>query len=321
MDLLPAGREPVEAWTDGAAPHADVQQIRRAGWGLWIPDLPEACAAEPLHGPCQTAQRAEIRAFVAALERTGGRVKVWSDSRFVVHGAEYLAQGCLPPFHHGDLWRRAQAAWIPGLTEARWVPAHLEWNTAERRGVTWACWEGNRQADKRAVQGAASHAATPGDVARVLQARADLRTMQEWMVEALRLSCEAAEQVGRGQPTARRRRLHACERRGPLRQRQRGPPGDHGPIRLVGDTWHCDSCHRRVKVSRGWKEWRRIPCRVGLRQWPRSGLVARPEEVPAGRTSHDVRTVGGRTACLRCGCSRQTRWRSQLGALCPPALP
>ena len=86
-------------------------------------------------GPAQTAQRAEVRAFVAAVEYTGGAVKVWTDSRFVCSGVRYLDLGMVPPFAHRDLWERALRAWRPGVSSAAWVKAHLEWDEAERRGI------------------------------------------------------------------------------------------------------------------------------------------------------------------------------------------
>ena len=117
----------VEAWTDGAATEPGIPQLRRAGWGLWIPGLHGCALAEAVKGPVQTAQRAEVRAFVAAVECTGGAVKVWTDSRFVCSGVRYLDLGMVPPFAHRDLWERALRAWRPGVSSA---PAlgHLEEN-------------------------------------------------------------------------------------------------------------------------------------------------------------------------------------------------
>ena len=139
---LPAGEDEVlvEAWTDGAALHPAVRQLSRAGWGLWIPGRPGGEVAEPLRGGVQTAQRAELRAFVAALEATRGVVKVWTDSRFVCRGARYLAAGTVPNFAHRDLWARAAEAWRPGVSEVCWIKAHLEWEEAEARGFPRHAW-------------------------------------------------------------------------------------------------------------------------------------------------------------------------------------
>ena len=73
----------VDAWTEGAASHPSVPQLRRAGWGLWIPGPAGCSLAEPVCGRVQTAQRAEVCAFVVALECTARDVNVWTDSRFV----------------------------------------------------------------------------------------------------------------------------------------------------------------------------------------------------------------------------------------------
>ena len=52
----------------------------------WQSRLDGGELAEPLCGRVQTAQRAWVRAFVAALEATAGAVKVWTDSRYVCSG-------------------------------------------------------------------------------------------------------------------------------------------------------------------------------------------------------------------------------------------
>ena len=112
------GGEVVEAWTDGAA--ADPQARRL---GLWIPGQGGGVVAigEPVPGPVQTAQRVEVRAFVAAVEATAGAVKVWADSRFVCRGVGYLDLAVCPPFAHRDLWERALAIWRPGVSAVAWV--------------------------------------------------------------------------------------------------------------------------------------------------------------------------------------------------------
>ena len=49
-DALDGDRRP-EVWTDGAADHADTPQLRRAGWGVWMPGAAGASIAQPLVGP------------------------------------------------------------------------------------------------------------------------------------------------------------------------------------------------------------------------------------------------------------------------------
>ena len=122
----------------------------RGGWGIWVPGCPVACASAPLLGPCQTAQRAEVRALVAALERSDGFARVWTDSRLVARGAVYLNAGVFPPLRHPDLWQRAARVWRRGTSEVRWVKAHLDWPAAQARGFSWQAWAGNQRADELA---------------------------------------------------------------------------------------------------------------------------------------------------------------------------
>ena len=317
---LPSRDEPVQVFTDGAATHPTVPQLRRAGWGLWVPGCPDACAQEPLCGQVQTAQRAELRAFVAALERTGGNAVVWSDSRYVVRGASRIAMGACLPRSHGDLWERARQSWLLGTTQVHWIKAHLDWQSAQQRGFPWRAWAGNQRADELAGLGAAAHAPASSDVDRVLKMRYDVRRTHRWMAAALSLAADHGPPVSTHQ---RRTRQRGAVDRLAARGGPRGPPGDHPDVQDDGDYWRCGACHRRVKKTRGWRVWRRIPCRPVRRPFPREGPAALPADLPAGRVAHFLHTEDGRTACVRCGQSRLTRWRSKLGVLCPavPAVP
>ena len=96
-----------------------------------MPGAGGASISEALVGPCQSAQRAEVRAFVAALELTDGNARIWTDSKFVCRGAGFLDRGVVPPMRHADLWARAARSWRRGRSEVGWVKAHLEWPEAQ----------------------------------------------------------------------------------------------------------------------------------------------------------------------------------------------
>ncbi|EQC53057.1 ribonuclease H Rnh1 [Schizosaccharomyces japonicus yFS275] len=55
----------------------------RAGVGIYFPNMPEASLAEPLPGDTHTNNRAELHAFIRAMQVTKGSVDVYSDSRYV----------------------------------------------------------------------------------------------------------------------------------------------------------------------------------------------------------------------------------------------
>ena len=246
----------IDMWTDGASSDPGIRQLRRAGWGLWVPGCPQACAAEPLLGSCQTAQRAELRAFVAALERSDGFARIWTDSMFVVRGASHLQAGQMPPLRHQDLWRRALRAWCRGVSEVRWVKAHLTWPAAQQRGIAWQVWAGNQRADELAGLGAAQHAPPAKDATRVRQTVKDTERAQVWMAAALRLAADAAPTTGEGKRARRDGKGRVLTRQ----RRPAGPPGDHSDVVTIGAHWYCKKCRRRVKQSRGWRTWRRFPC-------------------------------------------------------------
>ena len=286
-----------------------------------MPGCPEACAQEPLHGKIQTAQRAELRAFVAALERTAGNVVVWSDSKYVVRGARRIARGVSLPSSHVDLWERAQQAWLLGTTQVHWIKAHLDWPSAQQRGFPRDAWAGNQKADELAGLGAAVHAPPAADVTRVLKVRTDTRRAHRWMAAAIPLVADDGDLATK--PPCRRRPQRAESGRRAARPVLRGPPGDHPDVQLDGDCWKCAACHRRVRRTRGWRVWRRIPCKPVRRPFPQDGPAAPPGDVLAGRVAHSLRTESGYTTCLLCGLSRQSRWRSKLGLLCQvmPGVP
>ena len=310
----------VEAWTDGAAIEPGIPQLRRAGWGLWIPG-PLGCAmAEAVKGPAQTAQRAEVRAFVAAVEYTGGAVKVWTDSRFVCSGVRYLDLGLVPPFAHRDLWERALRAWRPGVSSAAWVKAHLEWDEAESRGIPRHAWEGNRRADALAGNGAALHEVEPAVAARIRGVVAATERAQLWMVEALQISADRDP----ARPKVRRQGRRAPVR--VARPRPRGGAGDHGPITEEDGFWWCGTCDRRVRNTRPWGTWRRMPCNppVVAPPQPAGGQANRAVgRGRAARTQHELRVIGDRTQCVLCGrscctadCERAGRGEGSHGFLC-----
>ena len=137
---------------------------------------------------------------MAAVECTGGAVKVWTDSRYVCSGIRYLDLGVVPPFAHRDLWERALRAWRPGVSSAAWVKAHLEWDVAERRGIPRHAWEGNCRADELAGRGAAQHEVDPAVAARIRGVVAATERAQLWMVEAMQIAAE------RGPPRPKVRR-------------------------------------------------------------------------------------------------------------------
>ena len=247
---------PIKMWTDGAASDPTIPQLRRAGWGLWVPDFPDACAAETLVGPCQTAQRSEVRALVAALERSDGNAHIWTDSRFVTRGASSLGSGVIPRMRHSDLWHRAAKAWRHGTTEVHWVKAHLDWPAAEARGISVEVWQGNRRADELAGQGAAAHAPARADADRVRKAHGETRQVQQWMAEVLHLAAEADPR----ERQIRRPRRGSSGKVLVNRPRELGAPGEHTVAPSSGTHWQCSQCHRRVKKSRGWRVWRRFPC-------------------------------------------------------------
>ena len=62
----------------------------------------------PLHGSCQTSQRADVRALVAALEVTVGDLQVVTDSQYVQNKFLRVMSNPSEVYKgkHVDLWKR-----------------------------------------------------------------------------------------------------------------------------------------------------------------------------------------------------------------------
>eukprot|EP00972_Heterocapsa_arctica_P114554 16442981-Heterocapsa_arctica.AAC.1 len=108
-----------------------------AGWGMWTPDnthFKDNCA---LKGKDQGSDRAEVRALLAALEKSTGRIEVITDNMYVRDTAiELLTGGIVHKGKHSDLWSRIYNN-IGTLISIRWVKEHLTQGKAEAQGVTY----------------------------------------------------------------------------------------------------------------------------------------------------------------------------------------
>eukprot|EP00972_Heterocapsa_arctica_P029774 4386784-Heterocapsa_arctica.AAC.1 len=64
-----------------------------SGRGIWSPDDQSFNENGPLKGTTQSSDRAEVRALVAALEKTEGGIYIITDNRYVRDTAQYLETG------------------------------------------------------------------------------------------------------------------------------------------------------------------------------------------------------------------------------------
>jgi ribonuclease HI len=105
---LPDPDHPLRVYTDGSCIQTPLGP--RAGWGVYFGPEHALNLGEPLAGGEQTAQRAEVRALVGALESTEGPLHVHSDSRYVVDTWAKLRQPTAgtPGGKHRDLWERVR---------------------------------------------------------------------------------------------------------------------------------------------------------------------------------------------------------------------
>ena len=131
-----------------------------SGWGIWSPDDHSINENGPLEGTNQSSDRAEVRALVAALEKTEGEIYIITDNQHVRDSAQYLETG--GKVHQGkhlDLWARIKNQ-IRKMKSIIWVKAHLMKENATKAGVCFEDWYGNNEAHIQAKSGAAKHGYT-----------------------------------------------------------------------------------------------------------------------------------------------------------------
>ena len=97
-----------------------------AGWGMWSPDNDKFQENGPLKGKGQGSDRAEVKALLAALEKTIGRTEIITDNMYVRDTANsLLTGGQVLKGKSSDLWSRIHKH-IDKLISIRWVKAHLK---------------------------------------------------------------------------------------------------------------------------------------------------------------------------------------------------
>eukprot|EP00972_Heterocapsa_arctica_P047623 7023970-Heterocapsa_arctica.AAC.1 len=128
--------------------------------GNVVPGQPNFKENDALKGKDQGSDRAEVRALLAALEKSIGRIEVITDNQYVRDTANgLLTGGIVHKGKHSDLWNIIQNN-IEKLISIRWVKAHLTQDKAVAQGVTYEDWYGNDQADQQAKAGAEKHGYT-----------------------------------------------------------------------------------------------------------------------------------------------------------------
>ena len=138
--------------TDGGCQHQSYGS--RAGLGVYSTQGTLRGAVE---GSIQTAQRAEVRAVLAAVQGFHGKWRLCSDSKYVVDTLNKQKEVALRAgAPHLDVWK---LIWERRsfLQEARWIKPHLTWEEANKGGWAWDSWKGNVEADKLANLGVSSH--------------------------------------------------------------------------------------------------------------------------------------------------------------------
>lgn len=141
--------------------------MRRAGYGVVYDGHRQRSrtVSKPLSGIEQTAQRAELRAVLAALSIENRPLHIKSNSKYVVDGLQNILTGTPLPVdgENLDLWKQ-----VAELISRRCHPVRISWVKGHatdmdvHKGIsTFSDQIGNDAADKAAVSGTAQHSCPP----------------------------------------------------------------------------------------------------------------------------------------------------------------
>ena len=101
----------VDLFTDGSCFDSSLPMCR-AAWAVVSLEEQKVVASAPLAGLCQSVNRAELSAVLAALHwklLNPCELRIWSDSSYVVLNFQHLLTAQVVPLHwaHQDLWQQA----------------------------------------------------------------------------------------------------------------------------------------------------------------------------------------------------------------------
>ncbi|CAE8600311.1 unnamed protein product [Polarella glacialis] len=197
--------------TDGASTNNQRAAIRRAGVGAFWGDGHPSNISEPLVGPAQTNQRAELSAVLRVLQVERRAVEIRSDSKYILDGCQlHLPRWRLNSWRSGrrpisnvDLWKQIDRVLSDrgnAMVSFKKVKGHASWRDVRSEKVSEEDKRGNDAADALAVAGARMHAISQERRQAVLRQSLLAQDVQQMMLEVLtarNVQPKAAEQLRR----------------------------------------------------------------------------------------------------------------------------
>jgi ribonuclease HI len=191
----------VVVYTDGASRDNQHRALRRAGVGAFWSENHPFNISEPLQGPAQTNNRAELTAAIRVLEVDSRPVDIHTDSMYVFKGATALlcsweaaerkSRG--REISNADLWKRLRSLMLErpeGHVAFTKVKAHASWQDVASGASTAEHKHGNDCADTLAVTGAALHAIPSTQRGAILHRSLLAQKIQAMMLDILEARSE-----------------------------------------------------------------------------------------------------------------------------------
>ena len=176
-------------WTDGASRNNQDNRLRRAGCGIFFGQEHPSNFSCKLPGREQSNNRAELLAVILAMLNHGNDLEVRSDSQYVVDGFNVLQQnGALPSkLDNKDLWDFAKFLLNSRNAPLRIVKVlgHAKAEDVRRGRTSQQDKDGNDEADKLAVAGAALHAVEEDVAISAAWRAATAKATQSMMLKVL----------------------------------------------------------------------------------------------------------------------------------------
>ena len=271
-----------KVWTDGSAINPRDPARRRAGWAVYYGNEDIGCQRGTLKGKNQTVFRAELKALVHAVETTRGRLIVYTDCQSVEKVANQEVINLQGP--NADLWARFVKETKGREIDVQWMSAHLTEAKALEKGYTREMWKGNQVVDIEANKAAKEHEGNHKQQKAVTDL---IQAAQRMMADILMSIMDKADPDGENEKTKVRTSKNRQRKKADMATTVK-KIGQHKAVAIWSGGSQCLQC---LKVKKGnaiaW-QWAKTPC-------------VTHECKQAQNRLHEIRTIGGRKTCIRCG--------------------
>ena len=304
-------------------------RYRRCGWG-WalVRDVNgihtvAAAASGPLPGPRQTNNRAELAAFISALQCTAGPMEFWTDSEILCKGwrnrryeKRNYAKG------NGDLWRTIgkELQERGGRDEVivHHIQSHLSQREAASKGYPERAWYGNQKADELAGHAADSHQIAPQQLQCYEWVRAVSSLVRNRIAQAMMDSFKLNPPLTWEEKKELKKKAAKLKPKAATLE-ELAKQSQH-LLDKTKNGWQCRRCNQNVTKDRATmaRWWLMKPCAEPEKPQPQRQKGSIVLKGRASHSSHDMKysKTQSKYYCFNCGGTGVTILSKKLSEIC-----